>query len=221
MDGVIRSWDVLVHPVAAIRCFGWRIFFKAAAPWRHQTLLSLLQESHYFGPPDSKVQELFERSIAVELQARRIYAAFARVFVEPSSAKRFFETLAAQEQQHADLLGVCQAIATHGGWKTERPGAWHDVLPRLEQRIDAMESSLSVVGSLVDAFQLVIEIESSEINDVFLGLVKATNCAFVEELNAYRTAIGVHIAYTCRQIAELAPELMAASEQLRGRLYSA
>ncbi len=219
MDGVIRTRDVLAHPIAAIRCLGWRIFFKAVVPWRHQTLLSLLQEDNYFGDTDWKVPELFERAIAVELQARRIYAAFARVFVGSQTAARFFEILARQEQEHADLLQVCQTIARHGGWKAERFAAWHDVLPRLEQRMGAMEASLRGIGSLDDALQLVVQIESSEINEVFLGVVAATDRAFVRKLTAYRNAIDLHLAYLCRRMSELAPGLTDACQRLRGQFY--
>ena len=215
MDGVIRSRDILAHPITTIRCFGWRVFFKAALPWRHKTLLSLLQEGQYFGDARRKAPELFRRCIGVEWQAKRIYAAFARVFVESRSASRFFEILAQQEQEHAELLEVCQTIAGRSGWKAEPFALWHDLLPRLEQRMQTMESSLSRVGSLDDALRLVIQIESSEINEVFHGVVAATNSTFVQKLKPFRDAIDLHVAYISRRMSELAPLLTEACQELR------
>ena len=215
MNGVIRTRDILSHPITAIRCLGWRVFFKAAVPWCHETLLSLLREGNYFGGATWKVPELFQRSIGVEEQARRIYAAFARVFAESRLASRFFEILAQQEQEHAELLEVCQRIARRGGWKAEHFSSWHDLLPRLEQRMQAMESSLSGIGSLDDALRLVIQIESSEINEVFHGVVAATDSTFVRKLKPYRDAMGLHIDYICRRMSELAPVLTEACQRLR------
>ena len=43
MVGVITGWDILVHPITTIRCFGWRVFFMAVAPWQGKTFLSLLR----------------------------------------------------------------------------------------------------------------------------------------------------------------------------------
>ena len=215
MDGVIRTRDVLAHPITAIQCLGWRVFFKAAVPWRHETLLSLLQKGDYFGDAAWKVPELFERCIGVEWQAKRIYAAFARVFAESRSASRFFEVLAQQEQEHAELLEVCQTIAGRGGWKAEHFSQWQDLLPRLEQRMQAMESSLTGIGSLDDALRLVVQIESSEINEVFYGVVAATDSAFVWKLKPYRDAMDLHLAYICRRMSELAPLLTAACQKLR------
>ena len=42
MVGVIRGWDILAHPIATIRCFGWRVFFQAVAPWQTRTFLSIV-----------------------------------------------------------------------------------------------------------------------------------------------------------------------------------
>ena len=48
MVGVIKTWNILAHPVVTIRCFGWRVFFKAAVSWQGGTFLSLLQEAGCF-----------------------------------------------------------------------------------------------------------------------------------------------------------------------------
>jgi hypothetical protein len=221
MDGVIRTWDVLAHPITAIRCLGWRVFFKAALPWRHETLLALLEEGHYFGAASGKMPELFQRSIAVEWQAQRIYAVFARVFAEFQPESRFFAVMAQQEQEHAELLQLCENLARRVGWKVEPFNTWHDLLPRLEQRLQTMESSLSEIGSLDDALRMVVQIESSEINEVFRGVVRATQSTFIRKLKPYREAIDRHIAYICRCLTDLAPALRGDCQKLRNQFCRA
>ena len=49
MVGVINAWDILAHPVATIRSFGWRVFFRAIGPWQSRPFLSLLRDAGYFG----------------------------------------------------------------------------------------------------------------------------------------------------------------------------
>ena len=117
MLGVITSRDVLLHPIATIRCFGWGIFFRAVSPWHEKTFLALLRDADFFGAASSQIPELLRRCVELELRAKRIYAALAEGFVNLGSIGRFFETLALEEQDHADLLELCRAAAIRGGWK--------------------------------------------------------------------------------------------------------
>ena len=219
MTGVIRAWDILLHPIVTIRCFGWRIFFKAIfPPWHKRTFVSLLREAHVFEGTSSKIPQLLGRCIGVELQAKKIYAAFARVFAETESASQFFEGLARQEQDHADLLEVCWTVARRGCWKADHSTSWQDLLPRLEKLMQAMESSRNQIDSLDDALLLAIHIESSEVNQVFLGVVGATDSAFVRSLKPFYHAMDKHVAHICRRIPELAPHLTPACRELRAKL---
>jgi hypothetical protein len=50
MVGVITSWDVLSHPISTIRCFGWRVFFRAVGPWQGRTFLSVVHDAGFLAP---------------------------------------------------------------------------------------------------------------------------------------------------------------------------
>jgi hypothetical protein len=215
MVGVIGTWDILVHPIETIRCFGWRVFFKAVFSWHSKTFLSLLREADLFAAAGSTVPELFERCLGLELQAKRIYAALARVFAETEATRQFFEVLAQQEQEHADLLEICRVAARREGWRATHLSSWQHSLPRLEQQMQMIEDSLTRISSLQDALRLVIRIGSSEINELFLGIVTATDSGFIRKLRAFRDAMDVHIAYVCQRLPELAPELTTACRELR------
>jgi rubrerythrin len=217
MFGVISSRDILAHPVVTVQCFGWRIFFRALFSGREETFLSLLKGANFFGAVQ-KAPALLERSIDLELRAKRIYSDFAERFSRRESASRFFEILARQEQEHADLLEVCRAAAGRHAWKINYLNPWQDYLPRLEQDMQEAEAEAdSVTTSLEDALRLVLQLEASEINQVFQAMLAASDSLFVRKLMAFRNAMEVHIAYIAVRIPQLAPQLAQAAKDLRDR----
>jgi hypothetical protein len=217
MVGVITSWDILTHPISTIRCFGWIVFFKAVAPWRHRPFLAQLQDAGFFGSLPSNVSRILGRCIDLELRAKRIYRALAEAFGDQGLLGPFFAGLADQEQQHADLLHLAQAISTRNGWSASRFNPWQDYLPRLEQQMEATEAAVYEVNSVDAALRLVIQIESSEVNQVFDAALAATDAAFVKRLKPFREAMEAHMAYIGERIPELSPRLVVDVRELRAR----
>jgi rubrerythrin len=218
MIGAIRSGDILFHPVVTIRCFGWRIFFKAIFPWHSETFLSLLQEASYFESAASKAPDILRRCIELELRARRIYTSFAKAFADYKPISGFFADMARQEEHHAELLEVCRIAAQHGSWKTNYFRPWDDSLPALERQMDETEARLCAVGDLDDALRTTLEIESSALNEAFAGIVMAADSSFVRTLGAFQEAVETHIGYICQEVPKLAPHWMLACRDLRARL---
>ncbi len=217
MIGVITTWDVLAHPLCTIRCFGWGIFFRAVTPGGERTFLSLLQDAGFFAVPASKVPTILERCIALEQRAKGVYNVLAEAFAEQEEISQFFAGLASQEQYHADLLDVCRAAAMRNRWRANLFNPWQDYLPRLEQQMDAAEASVLGVDSLDEALRLVIQIESSEINEVFYAALAATDATFVKRLKPFRVAMEAHMAHIAERLSALSPELFMASRELRAR----
>ena len=203
MVGVITSWDIFAHPISTIRCFGWGVFFRAVAPWHEKPFLSLLQDAGYFGAAGSKVPTILERCIVLEQRAKRIYQILATAF---TVQRQFFAGLALQEQHHADLLKVCQAASIRTGWKMNIFNPWQDYLPRLEEQMDHAEAAFGQIDSIEAALQLVIQIESSEINEVFSAALAATDAEFVKRLKPFREAMEAHMAYITDWLPELSPQ---------------
>ena len=69
----------------------------------------------------------------------------------------------------------------------------------------AAENSLSTIDNAEDALRLVIQIESSEVNDVFPEAMAASNSAFVKKLRPFQEAVETHLSYITSQLAVLAP----------------
>jgi hypothetical protein len=214
--GAICRQDILCHPVVTIRCFGWRVFLRALRAGQNQTFLSLLAETP--APPASreKVPEIVGRCIGLELRAARAYESLTRRFEQPESARRFFETLSRQERDHAELLGLCEAAAVRGEWDGKHFDPWRDAVPGLEERMREAESRVESLGCLSDALRLVLELESSEINHVYLGIVAASDSDFVKAVGAFHEAGLDHISYICECIPEMDPEFRDPCRKLRG-----
>jgi hypothetical protein len=217
MVGVIRTWDLLFHPWVTVRCFGWQTFYRAMFAGREQTFLSLLGERSFFDSANSEAAAILQRCVGLELQAGRIYAALAEATVEASPLAQFFAKLARQEEEHAHLLKLCMAAARRGGWKLGCFNPWRDYLPRLERQMHEVESSLSKIDGVESALRLVIQIESSELNQVFQAVMAASDAGFVKRLRPFRHAVQRHINYIVTEVPHLAPHLMTVSRELRAR----
>ena len=215
MFGVIRTRDIIAHPLVTVHCFGWSLLFRALIAGRRKTFLSLLAESAAPRSPTVEVPELLGRCLDLESRARRIYELLAARFSDRVPVRRFFETLAQQEQEHFELLALCRQLASREGWLEEHFAPWRDAVPRLERKMDDLEESLDDLDQLVDALRLVIRVEGSEINQVFRGVVSATDSQFVRTLQAFWTAEAKHIAYACEQIPKLEPDLAGECRGLR------
>jgi len=217
MVGVITHWDILAHPFVTIRCFGWGVFFQAIGPWQSRPFLSMLRDAGCFGTTASNVPTILERCVGLELRAKRIYKALAKTFADEDSVGQFFAGMVEQEQYHADLLEICRAAAIRGGWKANLFNPWDAYLPRLEQQMDATEATVSGIHSVEAALQLVVQLESAEINQVFYAALGASDSAFVKKLRPFQKTMEAHMAYLVERLPELSPNMLLACRELRAK----
>ena len=217
MVGVITGRDILAHPFVTIHCFGWQVFFKAIAPWQNETFLSLVQSAESLSEPIAKVPGLLDRCINLELRAKRIYTALGKSLDEEGLVGPFFAGLARQEQQHADLLELCRSLAVRGNWRENVFSPWETFLPQLERQMDAAEAAVPEIDSVDAALQLVVEIELSEVNEIFRAVLVATDAAFVKKLKPFQEAMEAHMIYIMERLPELSPNLILASRDLQTR----
>ena len=214
MVGAICKRDILAHPFVTIHCFGWQVFFRALIVGRNQTFLSLLVQTRTLQPPTVNVPRLVGRCVKLELRAKQIFESLASQFADHRPVRKFFDNLAQQEQDHADLLELCREAASRALWKEEYFTPWRDAVPRLESQMGDAESALQTVDGVADALRLVIQIEGSEVNHVFRGIVAASGSDFVERLGAFQNAGKKHISYICDKIPKLEPELAGECREL-------
>ena len=191
------------------------MFFKALLAGRHQTFLSLLAETPVLQASPEKVPELVERCIGLELRAARVYESLARRFGQADSARDFFETLARQEKDHAELLDLCRAAARRGEWDAKHFDPWRDAVPALEEQMREAEARAESLDRLSDALRLVLQLEASEINQVYSGIVAASASDFVRTMRVFYDAGREHISYISTCVSEMDPELRDVCQNLR------
>jgi rubrerythrin len=217
MTGVITNRDILAHPYVTIHCFGWRFFFLAIFSGHENTCLSLLQSANVFSNASPSVTDLLTRSIALELRAKHIYESFAKTFESSNPAKKFFDALAQQEQDHADILQVCQTAAARGCWKMEYLNPWQAYIPRLEEKLQGAEEVVRSITSLDDALRLVVQLESSEVNQVFQAILSASDSVFVKKMSQFKKATETHISFIAGRLIELSPQMSQLAQDLRAK----
>jgi len=214
MLGAIDKTDVLFHPLVTIRCFGWTVFFRAAFAGRQTTFLSLLTQSGTFERPITPMGEMIDRCIELERRAMRLYESIAARYDELDLVREFFEHLSLQERAHAELLSVCRAAVGRRSSPQKCFQRMSHSVPQTERRLDRAELFLQESFELSDALRLVIELESSQINDLFSEVVAATDPGLDERFQSFRGAIRDHLGYIRERIPRLEPSMREACKAL-------
>ncbi len=184
---------------------------------REQTFLAILKEEHEIQAPDDEPARVIETCIGLELCAKRIYATLATRFAENGELHSFFTKLSEQENDHAELLGICQALAPHGRWFSEYVTPWKNTVLGIEKQLHRWEQDIDQFNTVEDVLKLVIAIEDSEVNHAFSTIVMATDSKFVRAIDAFRDAGHDHINYICWTIPAILPALRPACANLAGK----
>jgi len=215
MKGVICRRHVIAHPLTTIQSFGWTVFFRALTAGPDRTFLSIVAPTLFEEPPPPAVSSLIERCVGLEVRAAAIYRRLAGKHGDTPPLASFFETLARHEQGHAELLELCRGLAGESSWEEKDLERWLSVLPRLEDRMTEVEKNLEDLVETSDVLNLVIDIEGSEINQLFHGVVSATKNDFVQTFDAFRNAEKEHLDFICSEIPRLEVDLAGACADLR------
>lgn len=215
MHGAIRKRDIIAHPVVTIQCFGWKVLVRSLLASRNRTFLSIVGQTAYSPTVAAELLELVARAIRLELRVMELYRLLAQRFVDVEPVHEFFADLARQEESHAELLELCHNSSGMKGSTEDYLGPWREVVTHLEDEMPSFERRAEEIGGVEDALRLVIDIESSEINDTFMGIVDASQSSFVRAVKAFRSAQQEHVELMCRTIPALAPDLAEACQALR------
>jgi len=218
MKGVICKRHVLSHPLTVIRSFGWPVFFRALAAGPDRTFLSIIANTvQRKATPSEDICSFIERCVTLEKRARDLYLALSEQQEKSSPLADFLLTLAAQEQGHAELLEYCRDLACRSTWREEEVTCWRGVVPVLERRMGEVEGLMKGLTHTTRILEMVIALEGSEINNVFRGVVAATDNEFVKTFESFQSAEAEHIDYICREIPMLDSSLSEACDRLRER----
>jgi hypothetical protein len=220
MVGVITKRDILAHPIVTIQCYGWIVLFQSLCARQNETFLSLLKRTRKFSEskPKSKLAELLEQCIKMELRAKRIYEFLSNKFESIPPAKNFFEVLSHQEQEHANILDICLHSASQNCYNIDGINIWLGYISILEAKMSEAETAADAITCLDDALQLTVQLESSEINKVFQAMLEASNSVFIKKMAYFRLASKAHLSYIAHMLPELSPQFAHAAREYREKI---
>ncbi len=87
--------------------------------------------------------------------------------------------------------------------------------------MDAAEVAIRKVDSIDAALRLVVNVESSEINEVFSAALAASEAPLVKRLRPFRRTVEDHMSYIVERLPQLSPRLTLATRELRARFPQA
>lgn len=214
MLGAICKRDILAHPVVTVRCFGWVVFVRAVCAGANTTFLSLLAESPAMRPPRPSGESVLDECIALERRIGAIYAGLAeRLAGEPAVAE-FLRNLAAQEEGHAELLTICRDVFAGDRWEERLVDACRPVVRTLALSVAGAERRVAALSGGREALELVLELESTEVNRVFRRVVTTHGSPFVQRLGRFQAAGREHTEYVRDVLVRLLPDLAVRCQQV-------
>lgn len=113
-----------------------------------------------------RAEQIYEGFIRFEERSAALYLELSVRFFDNPDLSWFWVEMAMEEKQHAGMLQHCREA---GVFAVEMPG--NDQVRRLNTLFNRLEARLSAAALTVDdAFELAIELEASEINEVYSKL---------------------------------------------------
>ena len=108
MVGTICKRDILAHPIATVRCFGWMVFFRALTAGPRQTFLSILIDLNALHS-----RAFVEQCVSLELRAMRIYELLAQRFHDKEPVRTFFKNLNQSHVFGTRTFGAVSNLVLH------------------------------------------------------------------------------------------------------------
>jgi hypothetical protein len=155
-----------------------------------------------------KSRQTYEKFIEFEERAASIYLRFASHFSKNAELGAFWLEMGMQEKQHAGLLQFCMAEKLFAENLPERGTI---------ERVDTLFRSVETRAADPEltneaAFRIAMEMESSEVNDIYCHLTSTTHTSMYLWHRKIATLAPGHIGY----LADAARKFGAGDEIVRG-----
>jgi rubrerythrin len=160
------------HPGEVIKTFGLMAYIRAVGPSRVGLLEQMERKYVEAGiPMPGAVGNAYRLSALLELRAARIYARMVKRFEEVQVVREFFETLQAEEEEHARVMTLCLYTIEGKAEVNYVPSVRDPEVRALLRHLRTQERNVWRL-SLDEALNLTEEMEASEVNVIFDKLLK-------------------------------------------------
>ena len=124
-------------------------------------------------PQRTTVKDVLRVAVNLEKKTMALYMRFARAFQEREELRKFWFTMARHEAGHLGALALVEGVLESEPGLAEQSKVWFDpsTVVRLRSLLSAYEKEAGGELSVERAFEMAIDIEGSELEDVVVELL--------------------------------------------------
>jgi len=119
------------------------------------------------------VREVLDTAIELEKKTMALYVSFVQAFPRPEEVRNFWFGMARHEAGHCGALALVESIVETDPERGQRTKVWLDdaTVSRLRSLLTAYLREVKAGVSLERAFEMAIDIEGSELEDVVVEML--------------------------------------------------
>ncbi len=120
------------------------------------------------------VREILDTAIELEKKTMALYVRFVQLFPRPEEVRNFWFTMARHEAAHCGTLSLVESMAESDPQVAARTRVWFDptTVTRLRSLLGAYLREARGKVRLERAFEMAIDIEASELEDLVVDMMK-------------------------------------------------
>lgn len=125
-------------------------------------------------PQRATIKDILRTAVDMEKKTMALYTRFARVFDEKEELRTFWFTMARHEAGHLGALHMVESILENEPDLAENAKVWFDpsTVVRLRSLLSVYSREAAKGISIERAFEMAIDIEGSELEDVVVELLQ-------------------------------------------------
>jgi len=120
------------------------------------------------------IREILDIAIELEKKTMALYAAFVKSFPRPEEVRNFWFGMARHEAAHCGALALVECMVESDPDAAARTRVWFDptTAARLRSLVSAYLREARAGVSLERAFEMAIDLEASELEDVVVDMMR-------------------------------------------------
>ena len=123
--------------------------------------------------PRTTIRGILDTAIELEKKTMALYVVFVKAFARPEEVRNFWFGMARHEAAHCGALALVETVVDSDPRAAARAGVWFDptTVTRLRSLLGAYTREARAGVSLERAFEMAIDIEASELEDVVIDML--------------------------------------------------
>lgn len=134
-------------------------------------------------PQRTTVKDILRTAVNLEKKAMALYMQFTRIFEGKDELRKFWFGMARHEASHLGALALVGGVVDNDPRVAESNRVWFDpsTVVRLRALLNAYGREAQAKVSVARAFEMAIDVESSELEDVVVDLLHVVREQMVRE----------------------------------------